>query len=73
MRRQVRVRVGPDAAQLRRDVVDHRLAPVVELRLPQVPRLPAPHHRVQLMHRGDQGELRVLQDLGVSLSWTRSR
>lgn len=66
MHGQVHVAAWPDAAELGRDVMDHGLAPVVELGLAEIPLLRVTHHGVQLVNRGDESELRVLEHLGVS-------
>lgn len=64
--REVDIAVGSDAAQLLRNVVDDRLAAVVELGFAEVPRLLIPNHGVELVHGCNQGELGVFQDLGIS-------
>jgi len=63
---EVDVAIGSDAAKLLRDVVDHGLPAVVELGLTQLPGLVIPDHGVKLVDSGDEGELGVLEHLGVS-------
>lgn len=62
---QVDVAVRSYAAELLGDVVDHRLPAVVEVGLSKVPLLAVADHGVELLHSGNEGELRVLEDLGV--------
>lgn len=64
---QVEVAVGADAAELGGDVVDDGLAAVVELWLAELPGLAAADHGVELVDGGDEGELRVFEDFGVSV------
>lgn len=61
------VAIGPNATELRSNVVNDRLSTVIELRLAEIPLLLTPDHGIELVYRGDEGELGVLQDLSVSL------
>ena len=47
--------------------MDHGLSTVIELGLAEVPLLLVPDHGIQLVYGGDEGELGVLEHLGVSL------
>jgi hypothetical protein len=63
--REIHVAIWSYTPELGSDIMNYGQASIVKLGLSEFPRLLISHHGVELVHRGDQGKLRVLQHLGV--------